>query len=149
MTKRLVHAIDIDAGPQRVWEVLTELAAYPRWNPVLLQADGHVEVGSTLIVLMQSGSRRARAPRSYGRAPRPSKPPTSAPGSSRSRKVSHVTVDSCPASCTIQPRRAVALVSPRKAPTTTCLLRLMRWPCLAKREAGRAEIAMPETPDVS
>jgi hypothetical protein len=53
MNKRLVHAIDIDAGPERVWQVLTDLPAYPQWNPFIVRAEGHVDVGSALTLRMQ------------------------------------------------------------------------------------------------
>src|SRR3712207_3688059 len=38
MVKRLLTDIDIDATPERVWEVLTDLAAYPAWNPFIVRA---------------------------------------------------------------------------------------------------------------
>jgi uncharacterized protein YndB with AHSA1/START domain len=33
MSKRLATAIDIDASPSQVWEVLSDLSAYREWNP--------------------------------------------------------------------------------------------------------------------
>jgi hypothetical protein len=53
MSRRLGHASEINASPQWVWEVLTDLPAYPQWNQFLLRAEGRVELGSILIVLMQ------------------------------------------------------------------------------------------------
>jgi hypothetical protein len=43
-------AIDIDAGPQAVWDVLTDFAAYPEWNPFMDRIDGTAEVGRRLVV---------------------------------------------------------------------------------------------------
>jgi hypothetical protein len=59
MIKRLVHAIDIDAGPERVWQTLTDLAAYPQWNPFIVRAEGSVDVGSSLVLRMQPVGGRA------------------------------------------------------------------------------------------
>jgi hypothetical protein len=53
MSRRLGQASEINASPQWVWEVLTDLPAYPQWNPFLLRAEGRVELGRILIVLMQ------------------------------------------------------------------------------------------------
>lgn len=45
MTKQLASTIDIDASPQRVWQVLTDFAAYPDWNPFIVRAEGRPEEG--------------------------------------------------------------------------------------------------------
>jgi hypothetical protein len=58
MSKKLVSQIDIDATAERVWQVLTDFAAYPQWNPFIVNAVGDAEVGSTLTLRMQPvGSR--------------------------------------------------------------------------------------------
>src|SRR5258708_3879331 len=44
----LQASIQIASTPQRVWAVLTDLPAYPRWNPFIISASGRVQVGATL-----------------------------------------------------------------------------------------------------
>ncbi len=45
----LVHTeIDIAAPPARCWEVLTDFAAYPQWNPMVKQASGELLAGKRL-----------------------------------------------------------------------------------------------------
>jgi len=39
--------VDIDATPERVWEVLTDLPAYPEWNPIVRRAEGTFAVGGS------------------------------------------------------------------------------------------------------
>ena len=53
MAKRLRTDVDIDATPERVWEVLTDLAAYPAWNPFIVRAEGVVGTGRRLTLTMQ------------------------------------------------------------------------------------------------
>jgi hypothetical protein len=53
MNKRLVSQIEIDATAEQVWEVLTDFAAYPQWNPFIVSAEGHPEVDSRLTLRMQ------------------------------------------------------------------------------------------------
>lgn len=48
MTKTVSATIQIDAPPAAVWAALTDLAAYPRWNPLFPEATGQVAVGSRL-----------------------------------------------------------------------------------------------------
>jgi hypothetical protein len=59
MSAELRSAIDIDAPAERVWAVLTDLAAYPEWNPFIVSADGEVAAGNRLTLTMQPvGARR-------------------------------------------------------------------------------------------
>ena len=60
MSKRLTTEIDIDAGPAQVWEVLSDLSAYARWNPFIVSADGEAEVGNRLTLRMRPAGGRTR-----------------------------------------------------------------------------------------
>ena len=44
----LQASVRIAATPQRVWAVLTDLAAYGGWNPFIISSSGQVRVGATL-----------------------------------------------------------------------------------------------------
>ena len=59
MSKRLTTHVDIQAGPDRVWAVLTDLAAYPEWNPFIVRAEGAVGPGRRLTLTMQPVGGRA------------------------------------------------------------------------------------------
>jgi hypothetical protein len=41
-------AIDIDASPEQVWAVLTDLDSYREWNPVFVEAGGNVAEGQRI-----------------------------------------------------------------------------------------------------
>lgn len=51
--KRLVTEIEIDASPDSVWEVLTDLSGYQQWNPFVVAGSGQVAVGEQLEVRMR------------------------------------------------------------------------------------------------
>jgi hypothetical protein len=48
----IATAVEIDAPPARVWEVLVDLPAYPQWNPFIVEARGTVAAGETLSLRM-------------------------------------------------------------------------------------------------
>ncbi|MGH2613811.1 MAG: SRPBCC family protein [Thermomicrobiales bacterium] len=48
MSNQLHSTIEIEAPPSRVWEVLTDFAAYPDWNPFVRRIAGQPIVGSRL-----------------------------------------------------------------------------------------------------
>lgn len=48
MAHELHTEIEIDAAPEAVWGVLTDLAAYPDWNPFITSSEGVVAVGERL-----------------------------------------------------------------------------------------------------
>lgn len=49
----LSESIDIAASPHRVWEVLTDTAAYPEWNSFMTELSGELRVGSRLAVTIE------------------------------------------------------------------------------------------------
>ena len=49
----LKYSIEIRASAARVWEVLTDFAAYPAWNPFVRSIQGAQVPGSTLSVTVQ------------------------------------------------------------------------------------------------
>jgi hypothetical protein len=59
MAKQLRAQVDIHATPDRVWEILTDFAAYPAWNPFITQARGSARVGERLTNRMQPVGGRA------------------------------------------------------------------------------------------
>ena len=38
MARQLESEVEVQASPERVWEVLTDFAAYPDWNPFIVRA---------------------------------------------------------------------------------------------------------------
>lgn len=46
--KTMSAAIDIDAPPVEVWEILTDLGSYHQWNPLFVEAGGNVAVGQRI-----------------------------------------------------------------------------------------------------
>ena len=53
MAKQLRTHIDIHASPERVWQILTDFAAYPQWNPFMPQASGNARPGQRLTIRLQ------------------------------------------------------------------------------------------------
>ncbi len=52
----LQASIVINASPQRVWAVLTDLRAYQRWNPFIISSRGRLQVGATLTNRMRDAT---------------------------------------------------------------------------------------------
>ena len=50
MTADLTRFVDIEATPESVWQVLTDLPAYAEWNPFITEAEGAFVVGKRLSV---------------------------------------------------------------------------------------------------
>ena len=59
MHHELRTEIRIAAPIEGVWETLTDLAAYPEWNPFIVSAAGRAEVGERLTNRMQPPGGRA------------------------------------------------------------------------------------------
>ena len=58
-TDRLQTVIRIAAPPARVWQVLTDFAAYGDWNPFIRQIAGDAVPGARLTARMHPAGRRA------------------------------------------------------------------------------------------
>lgn len=44
--KSVHHEIIMNAAPEKVWRVLTDMNQYPEWNPTMLLLDGEVKEGN-------------------------------------------------------------------------------------------------------
>ena len=45
--------IEINASPERVWQVLTDFPALPDWNPLMQTAEGEMQAGARLKVYLK------------------------------------------------------------------------------------------------
>ena len=50
------NEIEINATPDKVWEVLTDLESYSEWNPLLYRAEGKVALGEQVSISAKSAS---------------------------------------------------------------------------------------------
>ena len=55
--KELRTEIEIQASPERVWQILTDLAKYPEWNPSIHHAIGKAEVNEKVDIDFQPDSK--------------------------------------------------------------------------------------------
>jgi hypothetical protein len=51
--KEIHTEIEIHAPAERVWQVLTDFAAYPQWNPFIRRVEGEIKAGARLRVVIQ------------------------------------------------------------------------------------------------
>jgi hypothetical protein len=58
MGRQLQAEIEIQAPAERVWEVLTDFAAYHEWNPFIVEAAGQAVPGQRLELHMRLSGRR-------------------------------------------------------------------------------------------
>ncbi|MHB8895627.1 MAG: SRPBCC family protein [Candidatus Geothermincolia bacterium] len=58
--QRILTGIEISAGAERVWEVLTDLASYPEWNPMIRKASGELVVGGRLALHFEPAGQKGR-----------------------------------------------------------------------------------------
>ena len=57
--KELHTEIEIQASDERVWQLLTDFADFPEWNPFIRRASGEALTGARLEVLLQPPGGRA------------------------------------------------------------------------------------------
>jgi hypothetical protein len=56
--KEINTEIEINASAEKVWQLLTDFAAYPQWNPFIRSVNGKPESNAKLQIFVQpSGSR--------------------------------------------------------------------------------------------
>jgi hypothetical protein len=55
--KEIRNEIEIQASPETVWKVLTDLKAYAEWNPQAYRGEGQVELGQEVKVSVRSATR--------------------------------------------------------------------------------------------
>jgi hypothetical protein len=55
MAREVRTHIEIDASPEVVWNVLTDFARYPDWNPFIRSVSGVVAVGEMLSFVVATG----------------------------------------------------------------------------------------------
>lgn len=55
--KDLRTEIVIQASPEKVWQILTDLDKYPEWNPFICHAIGMAEIGKTVDIDFQPNSK--------------------------------------------------------------------------------------------
>ena len=48
MAETVSAAIEIDAPPEHVWAVLSDLAGYPQWHPVFTEVSGQLTAGNKI-----------------------------------------------------------------------------------------------------
>jgi hypothetical protein len=58
MMKELHSEIEIAASAERVWDILTDFASYPQWNPFIRRISGELEVGARLQVRLEAPDSR-------------------------------------------------------------------------------------------
>jgi hypothetical protein len=58
---QLTQAVTIEASPEKVWGVLTDLPRYAEWNPWIYEARGGTGVGDLVFVSVRLGSKSVRA----------------------------------------------------------------------------------------
>jgi hypothetical protein len=56
--KEINNEVEIQASPEEVWQVLTELDEYADWNPLLHDAVGKVQEGEKVDVTFQTASKK-------------------------------------------------------------------------------------------
>lgn len=63
MTKRFAVQTKIKSDADRVWRLLTDGAAYPRWNPAVASVDGSIAPGEKVVVRPAANPKQAFAVR--------------------------------------------------------------------------------------
>jgi hypothetical protein len=46
--KEFKSSATIQASPEKIWEILTDIGAYPEWDPYCVKIEGELEVGNKI-----------------------------------------------------------------------------------------------------
>ena len=52
MRKTIETSIEINAAPEKIWKILSDLNDYGKWNPFIPSIQGRLEVGNKIAVLL-------------------------------------------------------------------------------------------------
>lgn len=58
MNREIKTEIIINASPEKIWDILTDFAAYPQWNPFVVAIEGQLTKGSRLKNTLQNGDKQ-------------------------------------------------------------------------------------------
>jgi hypothetical protein len=58
--KEVVTEIEINAPPERVWEILTDFAAWGKWNPFLYRVIGEANLGTQVRTFVKALGRETK-----------------------------------------------------------------------------------------
>lgn len=58
MNKEIKTEIIINGTKEKVWQVLTDFASYPEWNPFIVQIEGHATKGTRLKNTLLNGGKK-------------------------------------------------------------------------------------------
>jgi hypothetical protein len=57
--KQLDNELEINASAERVWQLLSDFASFPQWNPFIQHVSGELKRGAQLKVTLQPSGTRA------------------------------------------------------------------------------------------
>ena len=57
--KNLNNELEINASAERVWQLLTDFASFPQWNPFIQHVSGDLKRGARLVVTIQPSGAQA------------------------------------------------------------------------------------------
>lgn len=56
--RELFTEIEINASSDKVWDILTDFASYPEWNPFVRELDGSAQVGKRIRTVLQTPNKK-------------------------------------------------------------------------------------------